>query len=364
MTGFDDFLRTLLFRKFCVGKVKFDFMEALLAVCITGVGFALRTAFPDSGMPDMRMLMAEWYLAVCAGVLVKRMTGRVRRGLYAYGILMILPTIVMDGTIMGSNASIGALICICALFYLESGTTWMFTILAGALLLWNVKYIGLALVAMVLWKNKGLRFEQLAVLLVTGTARFVYSFHAWFGAGYTLTTFHWPNIYEIVGREAMQGQLFDPVATVGCFVAVGLLLLGVWVFCQVEWKLTQTVDETSGDVSARRNRAEIQMLPVLRLLLFFGLAAGYFLPYMDQAYGYLFCVLAVILVLVEPKEFLLAAALQIVTFAGYQECVNGESMMPMWVFAVLQLLVLMYLCVKLLKEAKVVDLCVRKNWNI
>ena len=30
----------------------------------------------------------------------------------------------------------------------------------------------------------------------------------------------------------------------------------------------------------------------------------------------------------------------------------------------LQLLVLMYLCVKLLKEAKVVDLCVRKNWNI
>ena len=39
MTGFDDFLRTLLFRKFCVGKVKFDFMEALLAMCITGVGF-------------------------------------------------------------------------------------------------------------------------------------------------------------------------------------------------------------------------------------------------------------------------------------------------------------------------------------
>lgn len=349
MKRVDDYLRTLLFHKYQIGWLQFEFMEALLAVCITGVGLALRTAFPDSGMPDTRILMAEWYLAVCGGVLVKRMTGRGRRGLYAYGILMILPTIVMDGTIMRSNASIGALICICALFYLESGTTWLFTILAGALLLWDVKYMGLALVAVVLWKYKGLRFEQLAVLLVTGAARFVYSFHAWFGAGYTLTTFHWPNIYEIVGREAMQGQLFDPVATVGCFVAVGLLLLGVWVFCQGEWKLTD---------------GRINMLPVLYLLLFFGLAAGYFLPYMDQAYGYLFCVLAVILVLVEPKEFLLAAALQIVTFAGYQECVNGESMMPMWVFAVLQLLVLVYLCVKLLKEAKVVDLCVRKNWNI
>ena len=30
MTGFDDFLRTLLFRKFCVGKVKFDFMKRFL----------------------------------------------------------------------------------------------------------------------------------------------------------------------------------------------------------------------------------------------------------------------------------------------------------------------------------------------
>ena len=357
MKRVDDYLRTLLFHKYQIGWLKFDFMEALLAVCITGVGLALRTAFPDSGMPDMRILMAEWYLAVCGGVLVKRMTGRGRRGLYAYGILIILPTIVMDGTIMQNNACIGALVCICALFYLESGTTWLFTILSGALLLWDVKYMGLALVAVVLWKYKGLRFEQLAVLLVTGAARFVYSFHAWFGAGYTLTTFHWPNIYEIVGREAMQGQLFDPVATVGCFVAVGLLLLGVWVFCQGEWKLASASEESKSGV-------KIQMLPVLHLLLFFGLTAGYFLPYMDQAYGYLFCVLAVILVLVEPREFLLAAALQIVTFAGYQECVNGESMMPMWVFAVLQLLVLVYLCVKLLKEAKVVDLCVRKNWNI
>ena len=94
MTGFDDFLRTLLFRTFCVGKVKFDFMEALLAVCITGVGFALRTAFPDSGMPDMRILMEEWYLAVCAGVLVKRMTGRVRRGLYALSLIHILLNVV------------------------------------------------------------------------------------------------------------------------------------------------------------------------------------------------------------------------------------------------------------------------------
>lgn len=364
MKRVDDYLRTLLFHKYQIGWLQFDFMEALLAVCITGVGLALRTAFPDSGIPHPLMILAEWYLAVSGGVLVSRITNRGRRGLYAYGILMILPTIVMDGTIMQSSTCVGTLVCISALLFLESGALWVFTVAAGVLLLWNVRYMGLVFAAMVLWKYKGLRFEQLAVLLVTGTARFVYSFHAWFGAGYTLTTFHWPNIYEIVGREAMQGQLFDPVATVGCFVAVGLLLLGVWVFCQGEWKFVQTADETSEDEAVGRHASRTDLRQALHLLLFFGLVAGYFLPYMDQAYGYLFCVLAVILVLVEPKEFLIAAVLQIVTFAGYQECVNGESMMPMWVFAVLQLLVLVYLCVKLLKEAKVVDLCVRKNWNI
>ena len=43
----------------------FDFLEALLAVCITGVGLVLRTSFPDSGMPHPLYLLAEWYL--CGG---------------------------------------------------------------------------------------------------------------------------------------------------------------------------------------------------------------------------------------------------------------------------------------------------------
>ena len=182
---------------------------------------------------------------------------------------------------------------------------------------------------MVLWKYKGLRFEQLFVLLLTGTARFVYSFHAWFGAGYTLTTFHWANIYEIVGREAMQGQLFDPVATVGCFVAVGILLLGVWVFCQGEWKLTQTVDETSRrcicqkkwgrdpDVAGASSASVLWTGGrVFSALYGSGLRLSVLCTGSDSGVG-------------GAERIFLAAALQIVTFAGYQECVNGESMMPM-----------------------------------
>lgn len=89
--------------------------------------------------------------------------------------------------------------------------------------------------------------------------------------------------------------------------------------------------------------------------------AAYFLPYMDHTAGYLFCVLAVMFAFTEPKWFLVPVFLQIVTFAGYQEAVNGKSMMPMWVFAVIQLGILVVFAAHLLKKAKVVDLCSRIN---
>ena len=66
--------------------------------------------------------------------------------------------------------------------------------------------------------------------------------------------------------SSMQGQSFEPLATVGLFLALGLLMIGVWVFSQSKW--------------------EEQKSPmILELMLFFGLAAAYFLPYMDQTAG-------------------------------------------------------------------------------
>ena len=338
----DNFLRELLFRKFRIAGMTFDFLEALLAVCITGVGLVLRTSFPDSGMPHLLYLLAEWYLAVAGAVLVHQITGNGRKSLLTYSVLLILPTVIADGTILRNNACVGALLIVSALLFLENGCGWLFSVVLSAALLLHVRYVGLLAVCMLLWQMRKLNHLQLVLPVMAAAARFVYSYLAWMGAGYTLTTFHWPNIYEIIGNTSMQGQSFEPLATVGLFLTFGLLVIGVWVFSQSKW--------------------EEQKSPmILELMLFFGLAAAYFLPYMDQTAGYLFCVLAVMFAFTEPKWFLVPVALQIVTFAGYQEAVNGESMMSMWVFSVMQLAVLSCLVVHLLKVAKVVDLCSRRN---
>ena len=338
----DNFLRELLFRKFRIAGMTFDFLEALLAVCITGVGLVLRTSFPDSGMPHPLYLLAEWYLAVAGAVLVHQITGNGRKSLLTYSVLLILPTVIADGTILRNNACVGALLIVSALLFLENGCGWLLSVVLSAALLLHVRYVGLLAVCMLLWQMRKMNNLQLVLPVMAATARFVYSYRAWMGAGYTLTTFHWPNIYEIIGNTSMQGQSFEPLATVGLFLTFGLLVIGVWVFSQSKW--------------------EEQKSPmILELMLFFGLAAAYFLPYMDQTAGYLFCILAVVLAFAEPKWFLVPVALQIVTFAGYQEAVNGESMMSMWVFSVMQLVVLSCLAVHLLKVAKVVDLCSRIN---
>ena len=53
----DDLLRGLLFQRFRVGAVSFDFLEGLLAVCITGAAYLLRTPF-EAGPPHWPYLLA------------------------------------------------------------------------------------------------------------------------------------------------------------------------------------------------------------------------------------------------------------------------------------------------------------------
>lgn len=231
----DNLLRELLFRKFRIGSLTFDFLEGLLAVCITGVGCMLRTPFA-SGFPHWTTLLAEWYLALAAAVLVWRGTKSRMRTLFTYGMLLILPTTVAEGTILRGNAAVGALLFICALLFLTGSPgeekTWFFTLVTAGLLLWSVRYAGLLFACVVLWQRRKLGAGQLLALFLAAGARFAHSYRIWLGAGYTLHTFHWANIYEIVGREAFQGQLIDPAVQVGLFLTPGLMVLLLWLFGQ------------------------------------------------------------------------------------------------------------------------------------
>ena len=56
----DNFLRELLFRKFRIAGMTFDFLEALLAVCITGVGLVLRNQATTGGTDIIAMYLQKF----------------------------------------------------------------------------------------------------------------------------------------------------------------------------------------------------------------------------------------------------------------------------------------------------------------
>lgn len=344
----DDLLRGLLFQKIQIGRWQFTFLEGLLAVCITGVGYLLRTPF-ETGLPHWAYLLAEWYLAVAAAVLVWRYTANRKKALGTYGILIILPVIIAEGTILRGDACVGCVWFLSALLFLGKGEKeehpWLFTAVTAGLLLWSVRYIGILFACLVLWQQQKLKSEQVLLLGAAGGIRFLYSYQAWIGARYTLTTFHWANIYEIVGRESVQGQQIDPISLVGLFLTLGIVVLLLYLFSLYPWK------------SKKMQESEV----LLRLFLFFGLLAGYFLPYMDQSYGYLYCVLSVIYLMLAPGDFWVPMLLEIIAYAGYQEAFHHASMMSMTVFAVMQFLVIGYLGTRLLEDAGV--LCVWRQKN-
>ena len=290
-------------------------------------------------------MLAEWYLAVAVSVLVFWYTINQKKALITYAMLMILPVIVAEGTILRGDAVVGCVLFVSALLFLgtdeERAYHWLFTVVTAGLLLWSVRYIGILFACMVLWQRRKLRSEQLLVLLAAGGARFLYAYKAWIEANYTLTTFHWANIYEIVGKEAVLGQLIDPIALVGLFLTLGIVVLLLYLFSLREWEMGRIV--------------------FVRLLLFFGLIAGYFLPYMDQSYGYLYCVLSVVYMMLCTREFLVAMLLQIVTFAGYQEAFHGASMMSMTIFAVIQFLIIGWLGIQLLIDTGVLSIWRQRN---
>lgn len=353
----DEALRNLLFRHFRTGIYEFDFLEGLLAVCITVVACFLRTPF-ESGLPHWPYLLAEWYLAVLGAVLVWNLTGGRKRTIITYGILLILPTVIADGTILRNNASVGAVLFISALLFFFYGRTWLFTAAAAFLLLWSVRYVGILFACAVLWQMRKIKSEQFLLLLAAGGVRFVRAYHAWLGADYSVLTFHWPNIYEILGKESVSGQLIDPAAYVGVFLTLGLMLLFIRVLGFGTFRADDYGNEEN-EAGKRESKKEAALM--FRLLLFFGLAAGYFLPYMDQSYGYLYCILAVLYLTLEPGQFAVPLLLQIITFTAYQENFRGSSMMPMVLFSVVQFLVIVWLGIQLLQEAEVIPSWKRKN---
>lgn len=286
----DEFLRDLIIKKWKVGKLKFSFLDALLAVCITGTGVMLRLAVIDYTETDiwkLRAMLADLLLALlCAGI-VYCYTAHRNKTFLTYSILVIYPTMIANSALWGKNSVEYVLFLFLGLYCYGRGKRLQSLLLAA---------IGVFLAVS--------RLEISEKSLNLG----------------------WPNFYEIIGKK-MFVELFNQVSAL-CLLGILLTIIYVLV----------------------KQRAAITKDLALCLFLFLALLIPYLAPSMPAWAGLTADIAALVYCMRWPKKFYVPMLHLIVSYSAYANAINGETKLPMVLYAVILLILLMDTGMKLYEE--------------
>lgn len=287
----DQWLRDFIVKKWKIGSFSFTFLDILLAFCITGTGVMLRLSvveYTTTDLSKMAAMVLDFVLAAFCGVMVYDYTHHRLKAFLTYAILVIYPTMVANSALWGKNSILYAFLL----------------------------FLGLYLY------NKGQK-----VLAVASTAA---------GAVIAISRMHissyvmnlgWPNFYEIIGKK-MFVELFNQVSVL---LLVGMLL-------------------TLAYIGFRKNVAVTKDL-ALQLFLFLAILVPYFAPSMTACAGYVADIAALLYAMRWMKKFYVPMLHVIVSYCAYANILNGETKLPMVVYAVILLVLLVDVGVELYRSA-------------
>ena len=291
----DDFLRDFIVKKWKIGRFTFTFLDALLAVCITGTGIFLRLPImTDNYDEKLRAIPLEYVLAVVCAAIVYRCTKSGSRAFLTYAILVIYPTIAANGALRNISSVYDAIFIFVG-FYL---------CLTGSRVL---RAIG-------------------TVSILLGVLPLLF-YNGWMLPFNAALSYGWPNFYEIIGKTAFI-DLFDKVFLL--FLA-GLLLTMLYCFAKKKIRITTDI--------------------ALQLFLFLAVLIPYFAPYMSAWDGYTADIAALLYFMRRKDRFYLPMLHLIVSYSAYAYMTNGETKLPMVLYSVILLGILVNVGVDLYREA-------------
>lgn len=294
----DDFLREFISKKWKIGNLTFTFLDALLAVCITGTGVFLRLPvinYTVTGPEKIGAIVLEYLLAVLCGAVVHRCTGSRNRAFLTYAILVIYPTVAANGALWNVNAVYYVILFFVGLYlYLRGYRVFSgLSILAG---------IGIALYRM--WRTRLALSVAYPVSL----------------------TFGWPDFFEIIPKDTFV-DLYDKVFVL---LLAGLLLTMAYCFAKKKVQMTEEL--------------------TLQLFLFLAVLIPYFAPYMPAWAGYTADIASLLYFMKRKERFYIPMLHLIVSYSAYAYAMNGVTKLPMVLYSVILLGILIQVGVDLYKE--------------
>ena len=291
----DEFLQRLIVKNWKIGKLTFTFLDALLAVCITGTGIMLRLAVVEYTVTDSQKLGAmiiDFILAFYCGEIVYEYTRHRNKAFLTYAILVIYPTMIANSALWGKNSVYSVFFFFVGLYYFVLHDKE------------RKKWLGLLAAAV-------------------GAARAL----AVFRLSSESMNLGWPNFYEIIGKEAFV-ELFNQVSVLCLF---GILFTMLYVFV--------------------KRRIEITKDMALRLFLFLAILIPYLAPSMPAWAGMTADIGALVYCMRRPRKFYVPILHLIVSYSAYAYALNGETKLPMVLYAVILLALLVDTGVGIFREA-------------
>ena len=291
----DEFLQRLIVKNWNIGKLTFTFLDALLAVCITGTGIMLRLAVVEYTVTDSQKLGAmiiDFILAFYCGEIVYEYTRHRNKAFLTYAILVIYPTMIANSALWGKNSVYSVFFFFVGLYYFVLHDKE------------RKKWLGLLAAAVG-------AVRALAVFRLSSESM----------------NLGWPNFYEIIGKEAFV-ELFNQVSVL-CLLGILFTMLYVFV----------------------KRRIEITKDMALRLFLFLAILIPYLAPSMPAWAGLTADIGALVYCMRRPRKFYVPILHLIVSYSAYAYALNGETKLPMVLYAVILLALLVDTGVGIFREA-------------
>lgn len=382
----DDKIRGLLNRRFRIRKVEISTLDVLLFLALTGFALAMRYALRGVIAGDYKMFFEPWvatlreagggikglaaefeyvdyttpyltilsFISICPFLntlllmklvsiffdfvaafammaIVYDRTKNMTYSVLGYSALLLAPTVVANGAMWAQCDIIFSGFVLWSVYFMLKGKPNASMIFYGIAFAFKLQTFFILPLYVILWmKGKvklkhflwipAMYFVGMIPSLIAGKSFWelisVYFFQANGAMDIYALSHKFPNIYQLIGTDTF---LFE-YADAGIWVTLGALMVLLYVFARREYEMT-------GEL-------------LLRMGMLFTMTVVFFLPHMHERYAILADVLSIAYLFYNPRKFYIPLLTLLCSFAGYTVYLAQITVLPMYLYTVIFLLLL------------------------
>ena len=398
----DDKIRSLLTRHFKVRKIEFTTLDMLLFAALTGFALVMRYALRNVVAGDYKMFFEPWvailreagggikglaaefeyvdyttpyltilsFISICpflntlllmklvsiffdfvaAFAMMAIVHDRTKNTTYAilgYGALLLAPTVVANGAMWAQCDIIFSSFVLWSVYFMLKDRPNISMIFYGIAFAFKLQTFFILPLFVILWmkgKVKLKHFLWVPVMYVVGMIPSliagksfwelisVYFFQANGAMDIYALSHKFPNIYQLIGTDTF---LFE-YADAGIWVTLGALMIFLYVFARKDYEMT-------GEL-------------MLRMGMLLTMTVVFFLPHMHERYAILVDLLAIAYFFYRPEKFYIPLLTILCSFAGYTVYLAQNQILPMYLYAIVFMLLLFdhaVSCLKMIRRGAV-----------